>query len=405
MRHENYPDFLLQVVKRERCPVITRTEEAIIIQLLSRSSPLSVADRDKQTRTMYKKISMYRLSVGKIFDPYLRESRERLTIGGKIVLCKEEIDQCVRYYHEKTGNDGAKKLFHLMKQHYYGIGEPTIQRVLNNMEQQQRKCPNFKNKAPLRPKVASSPMQRHQIDLVDLRATPVKINKASFLYVLSVLDVFSRYLWLRALQDKTPATVATKLSSIYRDFGPPKYLQCDQGSEFKDIVKELCKALGIKLIYSSSSHPQSQGKIERSHQQWKDKIRNRIANTLFEDEPYNWVEDLPELQQTYNEGYHRVIAMTPYECMFAIKSNRQLLGSQTTSTEAFDSDTCTDTGIKAHLEFVKKLRETATKSNRRASIKMVNRGLAKHPPSKYKVGEEIFVKNEGNGMLLDADSP
>lgn len=108
MRHKNYPDFLLQVVKRERCPVITRTEEAIIIQLLSRSSPLSVADRDKQTRTMYKKISMYRLSVGKIFDPYLRESRERLTIGGKIVLCKEEIDQCVRYYHEKTGNDGAK---------------------------------------------------------------------------------------------------------------------------------------------------------------------------------------------------------------------------------------------------------------------------------------------------------
>lgn len=124
-----------------------------------------------------------------------------------------------------------------MKQHYYGIGEPTIQRVLNNMEQQQRKCPNFKNKAPLRPIVASSPMQRHQIDLVDLRATPVKINKASFLYVLSVLDVFSRYLWLRALQDKTPATVATKLSSIYRDFGPPKYLQCDQGSEFKGIVK------------------------------------------------------------------------------------------------------------------------------------------------------------------------
>ena len=70
--------------------------------------------------------------------------------------------------------------------------------------------------------------------------------------------------------------------------------------------------MGIKLIYSSSSHPQSQGKIERSHQQWKDKIRNKIANTLFEDEAYNWVEDLPALQQTYNEGYHRVIAMTPY---------------------------------------------------------------------------------------------
>lgn len=31
---------------------------------------------------------------------------------------------------------------------------------------------------------------------------------------------------------------------------------------------------------------------------------------------------------------------------------------------------------------------------------MVNRGLAKHPPSKYKVGEEVFVKNEGKGTRL-----
>ena len=56
-------------------------------------------------------------------------------------------------------------------------------------------------------------------------------------------------------------------------------------------MKEFYETLGTKLIFSRSSHPQSQGKIERLPKKWKDKIRNKIVGTLEIDEPYNWSDE------------------------------------------------------------------------------------------------------------------
>ena len=118
-------------------------------------------------------------------------------------------------------------------------------------------------------------MERHQVDLVDIRSSAVTIENIKYLYVVSVLDVLVAFFGLEQFQIKHQ-----NLSSHYVEFGPPKYIQCDQGGEFKGVFKEFCEALGIKLIFSSSSLPQSQGKIERSHQKWKDEIRNKIVSTL-----------------------------------------------------------------------------------------------------------------------------
>ena len=390
--------------KRERCPVISKSEEKQLIKLLSRTSPIEVKQRDQQELKLYKKISKYNPKALKIFDPSVGNTVTRLTIEGRIVPCKEEIRRCVSYYYRKTNCDGAKKIYHLAKEQFYGIGEPIIQRILNSRQDQHKKVPLFKNKAPLRPVTASAPMERHQVDLVDLRSSSVMIENTKYLYVVSVLDVFSRFLWLRAIPDKTPATVAKTLSAHYVEFGPPKYIQCDQGSEFKGVFKDFCETLGIKLIFSSSSHPQSQGKIERSHQQWKDKIRNKIVGTLETDEPYNWVDELPLLQTTYNEGFHRAIGMTPYECMFGHKSYRQ----QQLSKERQDSvenqvqndDGHQNSNIETHIDFIKQLRTKALAKSTKASQKMVTRGLAISPPTEYEVGEHVYVKYKGKGKRL-----
>ena len=85
-----------------------------------------------------------------------------------------------------------------------------------------------------------------------------------------------------------------KLSEIYSQFGYPRILQSDQGTEFKGVVAQLCKQHNIKLIHSSSHHPQSQGKIERFYGTWKEKIRFDLLN---EEESFDWVSRLSQLQQ------------------------------------------------------------------------------------------------------------
>ena len=59
--------------------------------------------------------------------------------------------------------------------------------------------------------------------------------------------------------------VSQALKAIYAEHSPPDRLQSDRGSEFEGRVRLLRKALKIKLIKSRSYHPQSQGKVERSH--------------------------------------------------------------------------------------------------------------------------------------------
>ncbi|KAJ8300419.1 hypothetical protein KUTeg_021938 [Tegillarca granosa] len=148
-------------------------------------------------------------------------------------------------------------------------------------------------------------MERHQVDLVDLSSISVTLENVSYRNVLSVKDVFSRFLWLRAIPNKNSDTVANELYKIYIKFRQPKILQSDQGSEFKGSVIKLCSELNTKLIYSSSGHPQSQGKSERSHRTWKEKLQRDILLTKTRRD-CDWVTGLPALQRIYNEGWHTV---------------------------------------------------------------------------------------------------
>ena len=58
----------------------------------------------------------------------------------------------------------------------------------------------FENRARLRPIHARNVQIRHQIDLVDMEKLKTKHKGKVFKYVLSVMDVFSRYQWLVPLE-------------------------------------------------------------------------------------------------------------------------------------------------------------------------------------------------------------
>ena len=80
-----------------------------------------------------------------------------------------------------------------------------------------------------------------------------------------MLDVFSRYTWLRPLTRKSSKNVAKELKAIFDTFGNPKIVQNDRGTEFKQDVSRLLKVRDIRQIFSSPYLPESQRKLERSH--------------------------------------------------------------------------------------------------------------------------------------------
>jgi hypothetical protein len=66
--------------------------------------------------------------------------------------------------------------------------------------------PVFSNKGPRKIIQAKQVFERLQIDLVDLSRRPVIDNNVEYRYALVVVDILSRYLFLRPLTSKSSGT-------------------------------------------------------------------------------------------------------------------------------------------------------------------------------------------------------
>ena len=69
-------------------------------------------------------------------------------------------------------------------------------------------------------------------------------------YILTGIDVASRYKVARFLRTKKSSEVAFVLEAIYKKGGVfkyPKAFQCDNGSEFKDEVTKLLEKHSIEI--------------------------------------------------------------------------------------------------------------------------------------------------------------
>ena len=200
-------------------------------------------------------VSPCRLTLGKQFDPITGGKTNH--VQWKNSATYKGIKKIISAYRKETKNDGSRKLIQRIKEIYVGITEKDIDAERKNDSQTQQMKPQFKNKPPLKPIQADCPMAINQVDIVNPSGFPSTYKGLVNKYVLSVIDVFSRFLWLTPLPSIDSTMVVEALYTIYLQQGPPKVLQCDQESEFKGIVKILMNKLGSRISNSKAYQPQS----------------------------------------------------------------------------------------------------------------------------------------------------
>ena len=145
-----------------------------------------------------------------IHDPTVGQPKKQIV--EKVTYCimvkKSDVSQLVDSAYYETKSEGTKKLSKQMSQIYHGLSRRVIQHSLNSFKQQQKIRPLFQNKAPLRPIRASKVQERHQVDLVSMVSM---LDGDTYKYIVSVIDIFSRFLFLRPLQTKETREVAEHL--------------------------------------------------------------------------------------------------------------------------------------------------------------------------------------------------
>ena len=95
------------------------------------------------------------------------------------------------------------------------------------------------------------------MDLADLSSLSKYNDK--YIYILNVIDVFSRYAWSVQLKDKTATLITTALNSLFLN-RKPIALQVDKGTEFVNSnVQQYLKQQGVN--FRTTHNPDIKGAI------------------------------------------------------------------------------------------------------------------------------------------------
>ena len=155
-------------------------------------------------------------------------------------------------------------------------------------------------------------------DLVEMQKFS-KWNKG-IKYLLMVIDVFSKYGWIRGLKDKKTETVSEAFDDIFERGRQPKMLWTDKGSEFiSNHFKNFLKKKDIKLYHTENEEKSSV--VERWNRTMKNKMWKMFSannNTVFADK-------IDKLVNDYNNTRHSSIKMTPVEA--SKKKNKKTVWS------------------------------------------------------------------------------
>ena len=166
--------------------------------------------------------------------------------------------------------------------------------------------------APLIPiPVLDPPFTRILIDIVG----PLPRTHSGNRYLLTLMDLSTRYPEAYALKEISASTVADRIIDFFSHFGICKEIQSDQGSNFmSNLIVDLCKKLNIDKIHSSAYHPQSQGALERYHQTLKTMMR-----TYCEEHTIDWDKGIPLLLFATREVPVESLGFSPFELVFGHK--------------------------------------------------------------------------------------
>jgi len=104
---------------------------------------------------------------------------------------------------------------------------------------------------------------------------PIKKNSNgdSLNYVITIVDLYSNYLFASAVTAPTAEEAAAALISVVLTHGAFESLLSDNGSEFANkTVRSLLKTLNAKQKFAIPYRPQTNGTLEKSHQALLDKM-------------------------------------------------------------------------------------------------------------------------------------
>ena len=166
---------------------------------------------------------------------------------------------------------------------------------------------------PLQPIHASLPFDHLALDLIG----PMPLSDGGFNYILTIVDVATRFTILRPLQTKLASEMVETLFKIMCDFGLAKIIQSDNGKEFSNqLMREFMNLCKSAQRFLTPYHPSANGLVE--------KMNHSVIQTLkkmLDGVEHEWVQRLPAVQLMLNTKVNQTTGSEPFSLMFGRMAN------------------------------------------------------------------------------------
>ena len=168
---------------------------------------------------------------------------------------------------------------------------------------------------------------------------------------------------------------------IVRLHGVPRTIVSDRDVKFTSYFwKTLMAKLGIKLLFSTAYHPQTDGQTEVVNRTLSSLLRALIKPNLK-----NWDEVIPHAEFAYNRAHHQVTKQTPFETVYGFNPKTALDILPLPLQERVNMD------FDKRIAYMKKLHEST-----RATLEKHNEQQA----AKMNKGKKPLVFQEGDLVWL-----
>lgn len=308
--HENVvPDLL----SRTTPPIETIPSSANIISCDLLEMPATIKDRwynamlDKVMRDP-QKYCQWRVQEGRLWKNVDMSGGLLEEASWRLVVPKDLRPQALVECHDNplAGHQGVLKTYKRMQRTYYW---PKMRKDVATYVAKCTICQQTKYDQQLpagvmgRRRAVDSPWQMIAADLIG----PLPRSLKGFKYLLVVTDTFTKYTILRPLRAATAKLVSQHLEEdIFLFYGVPRYLICDNGSEFIGApVKDLARQYKVKILLNASRHPQA-NPAERVNRDVVTMLRAYVSENHRE-----WDKFIPKIGFALRTAHHEVTKHSP----------------------------------------------------------------------------------------------
>jgi hypothetical protein len=127
-------------------------------------------------------------------------------------------------------------------------------------------------------------------------------------YLLVAIDVFSRFVWVVPLKNKTGPLVKAAFSKIFRQGRKPRRIRTDRGSEFTNhIIREFFESEKVNVTLYYTSNEKQANFAERVIKTLKTKIMRYMTKAKTD----RYIDVLSAIVKSYNAMEHKGINEAP----------------------------------------------------------------------------------------------